>query len=216
MRQKAMVLAIIAVLLLFGAMWYNRSQTVMAGARDTISGQLSSALGGEVAIGRVEIAAINKLVLHEVFVRNELGQEVLRCSSVRVTFSPVALLMGKATVQAVKTLELDRPEMSLRRGADGRWNIQNMIERAGQDGPRFGGVVAVQGGTLAVAMPEGELELAAIDGEINLVHKDKTAVMLSARCGEERFTAAGCFGDDGSGAVEINGSGLSIDRKSVV
>jgi translocation and assembly module TamB len=117
MRQKAMVLAVVAFLvaIVAGAFLYSKSQTVMAGMNDKLESELTKALGSVVSVGSMEIASFNKVALTGVVISDNHGGVIAAAPRITVVYSPLALLRGKAAVEAVQELSLDAPRINLTR-----------------------------------------------------------------------------------------------------
>ena len=97
MRHKATLIVIVAVLAAFFAAYlgYSQSQAAIAVAEGKLTEELTKALGSDVTIEKIEIAAVNKIILHSVTVKDSYGKPIAVDEQVTVIFNPLALLKGK-------------------------------------------------------------------------------------------------------------------------
>ncbi len=213
MRQKAMVLAVVAFLIAIvaGAFLYSKSQTVMAGMNDKLESELTKALGGGVAVGSIEIASFNKVALSDVVISDNRGGLIAAAPKVTVVYNPLALLGGKTAVEAVRELSLDTPRISLIRQADGTWNIDDLLAKTRSGDSQFGGRITVNQGTLAVSAPQGQWQLAAIDAGFDFADKPDIAFKLAATYEGASLEATGRMNSKGEGMVAAEASNLGLD-----
>ena len=107
-------------------------------------------MGADIAVGKVELASLNKIYLLNVVVRDNYGETVASTGKVTVSFSPLALLGGNATVTAVNELVFDAPRINLIRRPDGKWNIDDILAHTRSGESAFSGKISVVNGVVAL------------------------------------------------------------------
>lgn len=212
MRKKAIVLAAVALLAIgiAGAFFYSKSQTAMAGMSGRLETELSSALGGSVTVGSLEIKSINRIVINDVTVRDGRGQPLLTGEEVTVVFNPLTLLRGTAAINAVQELIVEKPRIYLTRNADGSWNIDELLERTRSDESAFAGKITLQKGLLDVRMPEGQWRLADIDGSFDFSGKPDVAMKLAATYEGAQLDVSGRVNKQGSSLLTLSAANLPL------
>jgi translocation and assembly module TamB len=213
MRQKAMVLAVVAffVAIVAGAFLYSKSQTVMAGMNDRLETELTKALGSAVSVRSMEIASLNKVTLSDVVISDSRGGLIAAAPKVTVAYSPLALLRGQAAVDAVRELSLDSPRVNLVRQADGKWNIDDLLAKTRSSESQFGGMISINKGSVAVSAPQGKWQLADIDAGFDFADKPDIAFKFSATYKGAPLEATGRMNKEGEGMVAAGASNLDLD-----
>lgn len=214
MRQRAIILAVVVLLavgLVAGAFIYSKSQTVMAGMSGRLETELTKALGGSVSVGGVEVASLNRVMLYDVVVRDEAGRLLAAGDRVAVVYDPLALLRGVAAVEAVRELALSAPRISLVRHADGRWNVDDMLEKTRSGDSPFGGRITIERGTVTVAAPDGSWQLDDIAGYFDFAAKPDVALKATATYRGAPLEAAGRLSKDGPAMLAVSAAGLDLD-----
>lgn len=213
MRQKAIVLAVVALVFVSvaGAFIINKSQTVMAGMSDRLETELTKALGGPVSVKSLEISWLNKVLLNDVAVRDDRGQLIAAAEKVTVVYDPLALLRGVAAVEAVSELFLDEPQIYLDRRADGRWNIDDLLDKTRSGDSPFSGKIAISKGTVSVTMPEGNWRLNDIEAYFDFAGKPDVALRLTATYNGAPLEMAGRVSRDGASMLAAGVSNLDLN-----
>lgn len=212
MRQKAIVLAVAALVFVSvaGAFIMNKSQTVMAGMSDRLETELTKALGGPVSVKSMEISWLNKILLTDVAVRDDRGQLIAAAEKVTVVYDPLALLRSVAAVEAVSELLLDEPQIYLDRRADGRWNIDDLLDKTRSGDSPFSGKIAISKGTVTVTMPEGRWRLSDIGAYFDFAGKPDVALQLTATYNGAPLELAGRVSRDGASMLAAGVSNLEL------
>ncbi len=213
MRQKAIVLAVVALVFVSvaGAFIVNKSQTVMAGMNDRLETELTRALGGPVTVKSLEISWINKVRLNNVTVRDDRGQLIAAAGKLTVVYDPFALLRGVAAVEAVSELVLDEPEINLDRRADGKWNIEDLLDKTRSGDSPFSGKIAISKGAVAITMPEGRWRLDGIEAFFDFAGKPDIALQLTANYKGAPLEVAGRVSLAGVSMLAAGVSDLDLD-----
>lgn len=213
MRQKAISLIIVAVLIvgLAGAFWYSKSQTALTGVQGILAEELTKALGSEVSVGRLELASFNKIVLYDVAVRDGEGQLLAADAKVTAVFDPLALVSGAVSATAVKELTLDAPQLYLTRQSDGRWNIDELIEHTRSGESSFSGKITLQDGTVMIKTPEGQWNLASINGQFDFARKPDVFINIAAAYNGSPMELSGRLSTEGSSGLEVKVASIPVD-----
>lgn len=218
MRQKAIVLAVVAfvVVAVAGAFILNRGQTVMAGMSDRLEGELTKALGSSVSVGGMELMALNKVQLYDVSVRDSRGGLIASGPKVTVVYNPFALLGGSAAVEAVTGLSLDEPRITLERRTDGKWNIDELLDKTRSGDSPFKGIITVNRGTVSVAAPEGRWQFDEIAASFDFANKPDIALALSAAYKGSPLELTGHVSRDGASVLAGGVTNLDLDGLGAV
>ncbi len=213
MRQKAIVLAVVALVVasVAGAYIFNKSQTVMSEVSGKLETELTKALGSPVSVKGLEITSLNRVLLHDVIIRDDRGQPIAAGEKVTVTYSPLAILRGVAAVEAVSELLLEEPQIYLDRRADGQWNIDDLLDKTRSGDSSFGGKIAIRKGTVTVAMPEGRWQLGNIDADFDFAAKPDIALRLTAEYKGAPLELAGRVSSEGSSILAAGATNLELD-----
>lgn len=213
MRQKAIVLAIVAflVVIVAGALIVNKSQTVMSGMSGRLESELTKALGGEVSVGSLEIAALNRVMLYDVCIRDSRGAIIAAGPKVTVVYNPLALLGGQAAVEAVSELALDAPSISLERRTDGKWNIDDLLDKTRSGDSPFRGKVTIRRGTVTVSAPEGRWQIDDIAAGFDFAGKPDIALTLTAAYKGAPLELTGHVSQDGTSMLAGGVTNLDLE-----
>ncbi|MDT8903780.1 translocation/assembly module TamB domain-containing protein [Anaeroselena agilis] len=212
MRQKAIVLALVALVVasVAGAFIMNKSQTVMAGMSDRLETELTKALGVPVSVKSLEISWLNKVLLKDVAIRDDRGQLIAAAEKVTVVFNPLTMLRGTDTIEAVGELLLDDPQIFLERRADGKWNIDDLLDKTRSGDSAFNGKVTIRKGTVTVNVPDGRWRLGDIDAAFDFADKPDVALQLAANYNGAPLEVAGRVSRDGSSMLALGATNLDI------
>lgn len=219
MRKKAIVLAAVALVAISiaAAFVYNQSQTAMAGMSGRLAAELSTALGGTVTVGSLELKSINRIFITDVTVRDDRGQPLLTGETVSVVFNPLALMSGVAPVNAVRELVVEKPQLYLTRQADGSWNTDALLERTRSDESAFAGKITLEKGTLAVRMPEGQWQLDDINGVFDFAGKPEVTMKVNATYEGAPLDVTGRVNKQGPSILAVSAANLPLgDFKALV
>lgn len=213
MRQKAISLVLVAFVIvgLAGAFWFSKSQTALAGMQGRLTDELTRVLGSEVVVGKLEIASLNKIVLYSVTIRDSHGDIVASSPKITAVFDPLALLKGSISTAAVKELALESPGVFLRREPDGRWNIDELLERTRAEDSSFSGKISVQDGAVTIKTPEGQWLLTALSGGLDFGQKPDVLVKLTAAYNGAPGELSGRYSKEGSSGFELKIAGFALD-----
>jgi uncharacterized protein involved in outer membrane biogenesis len=178
---SVLVLGILALLLVPMLVDVNRY-------RDLIEGKAEEALGREVDLGPMKLSLLPSIAIRIQDVRigalpGEGRDDLLTVRALRVGARLMPLLASKLEVTSVV---VEGPSLSLARGADGAWNVQQLVASPDQEpaptaAPAQGGQappefsvdrLRITGGTIRVrdaySSPERPLELTLADLDLSL------------------------------------------------
>ena len=94
--------------------------------------ELGKAVDGTVRIGTVRILPWLTVEVRDVELDDREGRPVLGAARVRASFSPLDLVRGRFVFHDV---EVFRPTVDLRQGADGRWNVARLFRTSADTTP---------------------------------------------------------------------------------
>ncbi|MCX7780162.1 MAG: translocation/assembly module TamB domain-containing protein [Negativicutes bacterium] len=181
MRRVAMATAlavlVAALVILYGA---GQGRAIMANAQQTLTGELSKAFSGAVRVGAVEVETVRTILLRDVSIEDQAGVPILTAPKVHVTYNPLRMLLGVPVADTVSEISLEAPTLRLKQGSDGRWNVDEILNRRDKDSGAFAGRVVCAAGTAEIATPQGNWTLEQVRGEIDYQDKPAAAVKLSA------------------------------------
>ncbi len=166
-RRRLAVLLVSALLMLgisAGVVGGFAAATQSDGGREFIRAlverQLARAIRGRVHLGTLRGSFIADLTLDSLELRGPDDALLLASGPLTVTFDPRDLMDGRLVI---RTADLVRPQLHLRQGGDGRWNVTEIFPPTpGPKRPRsrtaFGSIflleqVAVRDGVVDVTMP---------------------------------------------------------------
>lgn len=129
----ALVVALAGVVVVGGMVWL-RTQWGREFVRGQIESRLDAAVHGSVRLGGVGGDVLTGIVLHDLVIAGEDGVPLLVAETARARYSLRPLLDQRVAVDKVRLI---RPEIRLVRGADERWNFQEIFARdePGEPGP---------------------------------------------------------------------------------
>jgi len=105
--------------------------------RSRVAGAISRALGRDVTVSRIQLKLLPRpgLVLNNFVVADAStygAEPMLRADTVTAYIRLTSLWRGR---MEIGTLDLDTPSLNLVRRPDGRWNVEELLERAAQSSP---------------------------------------------------------------------------------
>lgn len=167
MGRRRLVALVSALLMLFigaGVIGAFVAATQSERGRDfirrVVQVQLARSVKGTFVLGTLHGSFVTDLQVDTLEIRDEGDSLFAATGPIRITFDPRDLLDGRLIVRSV---ELTRPRVEMRRGFGGEWNISRLWPKA--PGPRrprgraaFGSVLVLEGvtvreGEFAVTMP---------------------------------------------------------------
>lgn len=207
-RPLAWLLGIVTGLgLIVGlAGWYYIStQSFMAGMGALAAEKGTALLESRVDIGAVRVASLHSLEISDIAVYDKQGKPVVKADSASVGFSFFGVLFS-TPVEAVRRVELLRPEVWLTHRADGTWNYEDLTAKDSTSG-RFQGIVATGAGTVHLEEQGKRLAFTAVAGELDFAMEEAPALEVSARRGKERWTFSGHLGAD----LQLEAEGREVE-----
>jgi translocation and assembly module TamB len=212
MRQKAIILGLVALLIVYiaGALWQSQSHTVMAKMEDLLTEELTKAMGSSITIGRIEVSRYNEITLYDVVVRD--GETVIATDDkVTVSYNILSLLMGKKVGDSVKEVAVYAPRLLLTKTVNGKWNIDELLERARSGESTFSGKILLKDAVVNLKLPEGEWQFAAINGSLDFAHKPRLTVTLSAEYDGSPVNVEGLINQQGASRLEVRSAAVKVD-----
>ncbi|UCC69179.1 MAG: hypothetical protein JSV79_04470, partial [Armatimonadota bacterium] len=185
--------------------------------RRVIESEFSRQLDREVSIADASVALSGRVMLREVVVEDRDGSPLLEVPEVTARVgregSWLPILSGPADVREIK---LVRPELSLRRDANGRLSIEDLLAREAEKPSRFRAHVVVQDGRL-VFMDESRGHLATVvesaDFTLRYPEPTRSVFSLKAKGVKGAFASLEMQGEtDGeTGETSISGAISDVD-----
>lgn len=168
MDRRRLAVLLVSALLMFlisaGVVGGIAAATQSAEGREWIRSvaerQLARAVRGRVHLGTLRGSFVTDLTIDSLELRGPDDALLLASGPLAATFDPRDLMDGRVLI---RTADLARPQLHLRQGPDGRWNLTEMFPPS--PGPRrprsrtaFGSIfvlerVGVRDGALSVTMP---------------------------------------------------------------
>ena len=114
--------------------------------RNRVAGAIGRALGRDVTVSGISLKLLPRpgLVLDNFVAADDAtfgAEPMLRADTVTAYLRLTSLWRGRLEIG---TLDLDNPSLNLVRRSDGRWNVQQLLERAAQASPAPTGEPHVQ------------------------------------------------------------------------
>ncbi len=131
--------------------------------RDKAGAKLSAKLGREVRFGAIEVS-LGHAVIHDLEVRGPLDGDtpLVHVDRIDIDFDTMASLVGSVHVREA---QLDGVILNIRRHADGRDNIRDVIEHVRAEGSSNEGTGKSSGGMMPTSIKVTHGRLFANDGE---------------------------------------------------
>ncbi|EAX47474.1 protein of unknown function DUF490 [Thermosinus carboxydivorans Nor1] len=215
MRQKSLVLLLIAaaIMVIAAGLWGSgRSQAVLARMQDKVAEELGRAAGGRVTFARVEVTGYNKLSFYDVAVYDARGERLAASERVTVTISLTSMLSGHFGPEAVTSVTLERPLLELIQHHDGRWNVEQFLDRPGRDGSACRARITLEDGTVSMRSPQGAWQAEKVSGTIDFVHNPTIFIKLDSTVDGAKVTAEGTLNTDGQGVVRLTAAEAPLTR----
>lgn len=120
------------------------------GVERAVKGAVKGSLGPNASVGEIETSGIESLRIGELNLPSNDGDTVpaLHVKNVRVRWDPYALVMQKQ----VRAVDIEKPSLSLRRDANGRWNFERPPTKPSE---YWVDEIQVSGGTLGLEWAPG-------------------------------------------------------------
>jgi len=180
--------------------------------------KLGRAVDGTVRLGALRVVSWRTVEARDVAFEDRDGRPVLGAALLRASFAPLDLVRGRLVFRGV---ELNRPAVDLRQGADGRWNVARLF-RSSPDTARARRRllvdlrdVRVTAGALSVQPAGGARPLRFVGVNLDLrrlraAHPDSAAVIAEVRNVSLRIEDPAVRVKRGYGHVVVDGDSAAV------
>ena len=198
MKKVRVVLICIALLVFLGAalMWPFCAEQLADRVRLTVVEEVGGALNGELKIDAVTVNSFYGVTVHGITVCDEAGVAVLTVARADVSFNPLMVINGFEPAAAIKEIKLDRLEVALRRQADSKWNVDNLLRSTERDKAlSFKGVISADNASVKIYDGKNEYGLSDIDLSATPIAGNKIKFSVDGKFKNEKFSAEGAVRD---------------------
>lgn len=204
--------ALVGVSLLLFLAFCQWSSSWLEMAKPALVQQLSTAAGGELSIGALELEQPLTVVLRDVVLRNDRQSQVplLRAERLAVHLNPWRALWAGESLKAVDKVEISRPVVLVRQDERGQWEWEDFLRRRPEQPSKLEADLVLRGGEVQLDVPQGSWKLEQLDGTVTVGAASKTAVELEARLDGETVRAEGVWNDGGQGRIGVQVPRLSL------
>lgn len=185
--------------------YYVGTRAFMEGMGALAAEKGTALLESRVDVGAVRVASLHSLEISDIAVYDKQGRPVVKADTAFVGFSFFGVLFS-SPLEAVRRVELSRPEAWLTHRADGTWNYEDLIAKDSTSS-RFQGIVTMGAGTLHVEAQGKSVSFTAVEGEMDFAVEGVPSLELFAERGKERWTFSGHLGTD----LEVSMEGRDVD-----
>lgn len=211
-RKAWLLISLILAVLVSGALiWHNQSQPVLQNITTDIAQQLSKSLGQPVKIGNIVINSPTSMTLQQVEIEDPEGQPILVSSEVKVSFSLWELFWGhEPAIHMIKEIQITAPQLFITEGADGKWNVDQLLKEKPADQPSLRSLIDIDQGSVNLTLPQGSWTLDHLTGKVNLENASAAAVDLAGEISGNTFTVAGRLNDGGTHHLRIQAPMIDV------
>jgi len=213
MRRKmiALVLAVSLGLAGMAVVWNVNNRAILSRVENTLGDELSTALDAKLEVGRIEIVGWNALALHDFTLYDKQGREMVTGGTLSVSVNVLDLLRGRAVIETLTDVNVTGSAVFLRRGTDGRWNLDDFTEPQRAEGTVFHGRIMIKDGTVHVFTPEGQWTAEGIRGEADFSRYPAVALSVAGSQGKASFQMEGTVNSQGRSGLEIIADDIVLD-----
>lgn len=211
MKDKAKALLVISFIVVaaIAIAWQSKSQMLMAAFGNTLSTELSQAIGTTVGMDSVEIGAFGAITVHGIVLSDRNNQTILTAEKAIVGFNPFKMIVGQSAEAAVNRITFVNPHVTLTQSADGRWSIEELIESRNKGKSALNLQLSIVGGTANIRNLNGEWQLENINGTIAVEEQLVTAIQLELTHAGASADIKG-FWNSTRGALEIKAHNIQL------
>lgn len=204
-REAWLVTIFILAVLVSGALiWHMQSQHVLQSISTDIAQEMSKSLGQPVKIGNIVIKSWTSITLQQVEIEDSEGQPILVSPEVEVTFSLWDLFWNhEPAIHMIKEIRLAAPQLFVTEGADGKWNIDQLIKEKPSGQPSLRSLLDIDQGSVTLTLPQGSWILEHLTGKVSLENALAAEVDLAGEVSGNAFTVAGRVNDGGTHRLRI-------------
>ena len=213
MRRKFIALVLTVCLISAGVIfvWQGNNHAILSRVESTLGDELSSALDAKFEAGRIEITGWNSLELHDFTLYDKQGQKMITGGTISVSVNVFDLLRGRSVIETLTDVKASGSALFLRRGAGGRWNIEDFTEKKREEAAVFHGRLIIKNSSIQVLAPEGQWLVDDIQGEADFSLYPAIAVTMQGSRGQSAAQIKGTVNTQGRSGVEITADNIVID-----
>ncbi|QJW46015.1 hypothetical protein HA075_09225 [bacterium BFN5] len=208
-KAKALFVIIFIVIAALAIVWQSKSQMLMAAFGNTLSTELTQAIGTRVGMDSVEIGAFGSITVHGIVLSDRNNQTILTAEKAIVGFNPLQMIIGQSAEEAVSKITIVNPQVTLTQAADGRWSIDELLESRNNGKSALNLQLSIVGGTANINNPNGEWLLENIHGTVAVEQQRVTAIQLGLTHAGASADIKG-FWNSARGALEIKAQHIQL------
>ncbi|GBG58053.1 hypothetical protein SPFL3102_01773 [Sporomusaceae bacterium FL31] len=208
-KAKALLVIIFIVVAALAVMWQSKSQMLMAAFGNTLSTELTQAIGTPVGMDSVEIGAFGSITVHGIVLSDRNNQTILTAEKAIVGFNPLKMIIGQSAEAAVNRITIVNPHVTLTQAADGRWSIEELLESRNKGKSALNLQLSIVGGTANIKNLIGEWLLEDINGTIAVEQQLVTAIQVELTHAGASADIKG-FWNSTRGALEIKAHNIQL------
>lgn len=213
MRRKAYWVALPLVVMVAAlAFWWGiRSQDLLSGVKDAVAEELTRTLGTQVSVGAAELTAWNVVTLKDSKVFDRQGRILVQIYEAAVEVDPLRLLWTRNIVESIGRVRIERPEISLYRTADGKWNLDELLTKDLPESRAFRGKLTIAGGQVHLHEPNRIWEISPVAGTLDFAENPAVKFRLNLRGQDQRARTFGTLTPQGFGVVTLQGQNQDLE-----
>ncbi|MBP2639145.1 MAG: hypothetical protein H6Q66_96 [Firmicutes bacterium] len=214
MRRKviALVLAVCLVFAGTAVVWSVNNRAILSRVENTLSDEISTALGAKLEAGRIEIIGWNALALHDFTLYDKQGREMIKGGTVTVSVNVFNLLRGRSVIETLTDVNVTASAVFLRRGTDNRWNFEDFTEPKRAEDAVFHGRILIKDAKAHVFTPEGQWAVDGIQGEADFSRYPAVALVFSGEQGKTSFQIKGTVNSQGRSGLEMIADNIVLEE----
>lgn len=170
MKRKAFVVSVGLILLIsLVFVMYIKSQSFLAMAASTLSLEATKALNTEIKIGKIDIQSVNQIGAENIVILDKTGASIVLAERVKIQFSPLDMIRGAALLSSIKTIEVEKPLLTMTYRENGTWNYEDALPASDDKPSEFQGKIVIKDGTASVNFQNKNFILEKVAGHFDFV-----------------------------------------------
>jgi translocation and assembly module TamB len=208
-KAKALLVIIFIIIAALTVMWQSKSQMLMAAFGNTLSTELTQAIGTTVGMDSVEIGTFGSITVHGLVLSDRNQQTILTAEKAIVGFNPFKMIIGQSAEAAVSNIKIINPHVTLTQAADGRWSIEELLESRNNGNSALNLQLSIVSGTANIRNSNSEWLLENIQGTIAVEQQLVTAIQLELTHAGASADIKG-FWNSTRGALEVKARNIQL------
>lgn len=212
MRQRLFVAVLLVIALTVGAcFWYTKSQAFTTSAANVIAGEITKALDTQVDIASITVDSPTKIALKNVRIQDKMGTDFLESEKIKVSFSPLAVLMGESVVRSISQVEVDAPAVNLIRRNNEEWNYMDFVNGDEKSNLDFYGKIKFSQAKINIDFNKRKLQLEDIAGSLDFANQPSLHFAVAAKQEGGDIKLDGVWGGKNK-AISIEANNFALDN----